>query len=62
MGLVLDSSILIAAERKMLPVSNLLSSLESEYAETQFLLSSITVMELEHGWHRANTPEAAPLS
>jgi tRNA(fMet)-specific endonuclease VapC len=27
--------------------------------ETQFLISSITVMELEHGWHRAQTPEAA---
>ncbi len=59
MGLVLDSSVLIAAEREKRPVSELLSSLEAGYAETEFLLSSITVMELEHGWHRANTPEAA---
>ena len=58
MGLVLDSSVLIAAERGKRPVSELLSSLEAEYAETEFLLSSVTVMELEHGWHRANTPEA----
>lgn len=50
---------LIAAEREKRPISQLLSSLESNYPETQFVLSSITVMELEHGWHRANTPEAA---
>ena len=59
MGLVLDSSVLIAAEREKRPVSHLLSSLETSYAETVFVISSITVMELEHGWHRANTPEAA---
>ena len=59
MGLVLDSSVLIAAEHNKRPVSQLLSSLEADHSETQFLLSSISVMELEHGWHRANTPEAA---
>jgi tRNA(fMet)-specific endonuclease VapC len=59
MGLVLDSSVLIVAERERRPISELLSSLEASYLETQFVLSSITVMELEHGWHRANTPEAA---
>ncbi len=59
MGIVLDSSVLIAAEREKRPVSQLLASLGADYAETEFLLSSITVMELEHGWHRANTPEAA---
>jgi hypothetical protein len=46
MGLVLDSSALIAAEREKLPVSQLLASLGSEFSETEFLLSSITVMEL----------------
>ncbi len=59
MGLVLDSSVLIAAERENRPVSQLLASLEAGHSETEFLLSSITVMELEHGWHRANTPEVA---
>ena len=59
MGLVLDSSVLIAAERDERPVSQLLASLSAEYSESKFLLSSISVMELEHGWHRANTPEAA---
>ncbi|MBL8296091.1 MAG: PIN domain-containing protein [Bryobacterales bacterium] len=50
---------LIAAEREKRPVSLLLASLSEELSEAEFLLSSITVMELEHGWHRANTPEAA---
>ena len=59
MGLVLDSSTLIAAEREKRPVSELLTSLESEHSEEEFLLSSITVMELEHGWHRAKTSETA---
>jgi tRNA(fMet)-specific endonuclease VapC len=59
MGVVLDSSELIAAEREKRPVSQLLASLSAELSETEFLLSAITVMELEHGWHRANTPEAA---
>ena len=59
MGLVLDSSVLIATEREARPVSQLLASISAEYSETEFLLSSISVMELEHGWHRANTPEVA---
>ena len=59
MGLVLDSSVLIAAERVKRPVSQLLAALSTEYWEAEFLLSSISVMELEHGWHRANTPEIA---
>jgi tRNA(fMet)-specific endonuclease VapC len=59
MGLVLDSSVLIAAEREKRPASQLLASLEDNYSEIQFVLSSITVMELEHGWHRAHTPEVA---
>ena len=59
MGLVLDSSVLIAAERERHPVSELLASPAAEYSETEFLLSSISVMELEHGWHRASTPEIA---
>jgi tRNA(fMet)-specific endonuclease VapC len=59
MGLVLDSSALIAAEREKLPVSKLLASLSADLSEDEFLLSSISVMELEHGWHRANTADAA---
>lgn len=59
MGLVIDSSVLIEAERAKRSVSDLLSSLSTDHSETQFVISSITVMELEHGWHRARSPELA---
>jgi tRNA(fMet)-specific endonuclease VapC len=47
--------VLIAAERDAKPVSELLAT----YGETEILLSSITVIELEHGLHRAQTAEQA---
>ena len=59
MGLVLDSGVLIAAERDAKPVSELLTALEHEHGETEIVLSSITVIELEHGLHRAQTAEQA---
>jgi len=59
MGLVLDSGVLIAAERDAKPVSELLAALEQQHGETEIVLSSITVIELEHGFHRANTGELA---
>jgi tRNA(fMet)-specific endonuclease VapC len=59
MGLVLDSGVLIAAERDARPVSELLGTLEREHGETEVVLSSITVIELEHGLHRAQTAEQA---
>jgi len=49
--------VLIAAERDALPASELLSKLEQEHGETEIVLSSITVIELEHGLHRAQTAE-----
>jgi tRNA(fMet)-specific endonuclease VapC len=55
MGLVLDSGVLIAAERNARSVSELLTTLEHEHGETEIVLSSITVIELEHGLHRAQT-------
>ncbi len=59
MGLVLDSGVLIAAERNAKSVSELLARLEEVHGETEIVLSSITVIELEHGLYRANTPELA---
>ena len=59
MGLVLDSGVLIAAERDARPASELLTRLEHEHGETEIVLSSITVIELEHGLHRAQTAEQA---
>ena len=34
-----------------------MSKLEHEHGETEIVLSSITVIELEHGLHRAHTAE-----
>jgi len=59
MGLVLDSGVLIAAERHARPVSELLATIGRQFAETEIVLSSITVIELEHGLHRAQTAELA---
>jgi tRNA(fMet)-specific endonuclease VapC len=59
MGLVLDSSVLIATEREAKPVSDLLFDLEHKHGETEIVLSVITVMEIEHGLHRAQTAEQA---
>src|SRR5579872_6238162 len=57
MGLVLDSGVLIAAEREARPVSELLARFEQVYGETDIVLSAITAMELEHGLHRAQSKE-----
>jgi len=55
MGLVLDSGVLIAAERDAKPVSAMLIDLGQKHGETEIVLSAITVVELEHGLHRAQT-------
>jgi len=59
MGLVLDSSVLIVAEREAKPVSSLLAALQQQHGENEIVVSSITVVELEHGLHRAQTAEQA---
>lgn len=59
MGIVLDSSVLIVAEREAKPVSSLLAELQQHHGENEIVLSSITVVELEHGLHRAQTLEQA---
>ena len=57
MGLVLDSSVLIDAERAARPISELLHEIEEQHGETEILISTVSVVELEHGLHRAKTPE-----
>jgi predicted nucleic acid-binding protein len=53
MGLILDSSILIAAERKGLDDLEILEQLKVFYGETAFGLSVVTIAELMHGAYRA---------
>jgi predicted nucleic acid-binding protein len=47
MGLVLDSSVLIAAERDAKSVSDMLVEIEQQHGQTEIVLSAITVVELE---------------
>jgi tRNA(fMet)-specific endonuclease VapC len=57
MGLVLDSSVLIAAERAEKPISELLRQIEEQHGETDIIVSTVSVVELEHALYRAKTPE-----
>ena len=59
MGLVLDSSVLVFAERQPLPVSTLLERLYKQHDVTEIVLSAISVVELEHGIYRAQSPQQA---
>ena len=53
MGLILDSSVLIAAERGGRTVREILEQCKAVYGETGIGLSVITIAELMHGAYRA---------
>ncbi|MBI5280817.1 MAG: PIN domain-containing protein [Candidatus Solibacter usitatus] len=57
LGLVLDSSFIIEAERKRQTVEGFLSGIREVFGEIEVSLSAVTVAELAHGVARANTPE-----
>jgi predicted nucleic acid-binding protein len=57
LGLVLDSSIIIEAERKGQTVEQLLEHVKESAGEVEILICSVTVAELVHGIYRANTLE-----
>ena len=57
LGLVLDSSVLIAAERKNQTVEQLLASIREAFGEVEVLISAVSLAELAHGVARATTPE-----
>ncbi|MBK9167688.1 MAG: PIN domain-containing protein [Bryobacterales bacterium] len=59
MGIVLDSSVLVSAEREKLPVSVLLDRLQKEHSVSEIILSAVSVVELEHGIYRARSGEQA---
>ncbi len=59
MGLILDSSVLIAAERRKQSLSDLLISVTESTGFGNILLSAVCVIELEHSYWRAGTPELA---
>lgn len=64
LGIVLDSSAVIAAERKKLAVLEFLTSIRASWGPRNLCLSNlclslVTVAELVHGIYRAKTPEIA---
>lgn len=56
MGLILDSSVLVAAERQGQNAHQMLASVAHEVGETEIALSVVTLIELAHGVARADTP------
>ena len=57
MGLILDSSVLIAAERKGSNARQALSEIAERAAGEDVALSVVTLIELAHGAARADTAE-----
>jgi predicted nucleic acid-binding protein len=57
LGVILDSSVVIEAERQQLNVAQFLKQIVQKIGEREAALSSITVAELVHGIYRANTEE-----
>jgi predicted nucleic acid-binding protein len=55
LGVVLDSSIVITAERKGLSVPLLIEAILSAFGDIELSLSPITVAELVHGIYRTRT-------
>lgn len=55
MGLILDSSLLIAGERQGQRVWDILERAKAFQGETENALSAITIVELTHGIYRAKS-------
>ncbi len=55
MGLILDSSILIAGERRGESVRDILKRVQVRHGETEAGLSAVTIVELTHGIYRAKS-------
>jgi predicted nucleic acid-binding protein len=52
-GLILDTSTLVTAERRGHSVPEILEQLQNAWGETEVGLSAVTVVELTHGIQRA---------
>jgi predicted nucleic acid-binding protein len=57
LGIVLDSSILITAERRKLRPDEAVESVQKTLGEIPIVLCPVSVAEIGHGIYRANTPE-----
>jgi predicted nucleic acid-binding protein len=56
LGVILDSSVVIEAERRHLNVARFLKQIMQSLGEMEAALCAITVAEPAHGIYRANTP------
>jgi len=57
MGLILDSSVVIAAERRGDTVEQLIEKIVKATGDQEAALSAVGLTELIHGLYRAQTPE-----
>jgi len=57
MGLILDSSVLIQAERQGRTARQILTDISRNVGNAEIAISAITIIELAHGAARADTPE-----
>lgn len=55
MGIVLDSSVIIATERRGYSVREMLNQVQAAQGNTEIGVSVVTIAELEHGAYRAKT-------
>lgn len=55
MGIILDSSVIITAERRGHSVRQILEQVYASQGETEVGLSVVTIAELMHGAYRAMT-------
>ena len=56
-GLIIDSSVVIAGERRGRTVRQILEQFKAGYGEIEIGLSVVTIVELTHGIQRAGTEE-----
>ena len=57
MGLILDSSVLVAAERQGQNAQHMFASIAGKIGDTEIGISVVTLIELAHGAARADTSE-----
>jgi len=55
MGVILDSSVLIAGERRRESVREILKRVQAAQGEVESALSVVTIVELTHGIYRARS-------
>jgi len=55
MGLILDTGILIASERRGASIEDILRQARASHGEVDIALSTVSVIELTHGIYRAKT-------